>query len=316
MKTRLVSILAGLAFNIFSGVAFAQQQPSLTRTPEVNVSRDLLPLIQKNLQLNLQGLSGFDPNLKDRLSASVRLDVRIVGGEPLPIERSPWQVALVRGYVPEPARYQFCGGSVIAPNWIVTAAHCIKNSIVQTNPSRVSVVAGTAFYEVGGERLEVDKLFVHPSYVDAGQGNDIALLKLKTASTRGVPIALVAPDGELRATTPVSVSGWGALFEGGQGSKELLGVTMPVVSSQVCNAPEVYSGQITDTMFCAGEREGGIDSCQGDSGGPVWATLQNTPSLVGIVSWGEGCARRLKYGVYTRVSAMRGWVDSTMNANR
>jgi len=78
----------------------------------------------------------------------------------------------------------------------------------------------------------------------------------------------------------------------------------------MCNAPNAYNGHIKAGMMCAGYKEGGVDSCNGDSGGSlVWRTSDG-PVLVGVVSFGEGCARKLKYGVYTPVSAYRNWPSS------
>jgi secreted trypsin-like serine protease len=100
--------------------------------------------------------------------------------------------------------------------------------------------------------------------------------------------------------------------EDGKPSRDLLKATVPNVSVDDCNAPNAYNGLVGEGMLCAGHRDGGVDSCQGDSGGPlVWRTLDG-PVLVGVVSWGEGCARKLRYGVYTRVSAYRDWIDRTI----
>ena len=84
------------------------------------------------------------------------------------------------------------------------------------------------------------------------------------------------------------------------------------MANDVCNRPESYDGDITANMMCAGREEGGVDSCQGDSGGPLSTLLDGRTTLVGVVSLGEGCARRLKYGVYARVSAAAPWIASTM----
>jgi secreted trypsin-like serine protease len=93
-----------------------------------------------------------------------------------------------------------------------------------------------------------------------------------------------------------------------------MAVEVPVVDQAVCNAPESYEGAITPQMFCAGEREGGKDACQGDSGGPLVTGSLNNEQLIGVVSWGEGCARRLKYGIYTKVSAIGGWLTAFTNS--
>jgi secreted trypsin-like serine protease len=80
----------------------------------------------------------------------------------------------------------------------------------------------------------------------------------------------------------------------------------------VCNQPASYNGDILASMFCAGKTEGGVDSCQGDSGGPGSAIINGRTTLVGVVSWGDGCARRLKYGVYSRISTAAEWIATTI----
>ncbi|WP_218511783.1 serine protease [Variovorax sp. dw_308] len=245
-------------------------------------------------------------------SASIQIDPRIIGGDFTTIDKNPWQVALVVGFAPEPIRQEFCGGSIVAPNWIVTAAHCVDNS---TTPDRVDVIAGTSFYKYKGERIKVAKVLVHKDWNPATMANDIALLKLWVPTTLGQPIALPASEAGIPPGSNIEVSGWGAALEGGTPSEVLMAAQIPMVDNGSCNAPDAYDGRITNSMFCAGLRGGGLDSCQGDSGGPASLMLDGIPTLVGIVSWGEGCARQLKFGVYTRVSVFKPWVDSTIAGN-
>jgi transmembrane serine protease 11D len=248
---------------------------------------------------------------------------RIVGGEPVAIKDHPWQVALVRGTLADPQRSQFCGGSLINNTWVLTAAHCVRNSIVREDPARAHVVAGTATYLSGGERLELAAIHVHPSYNAATMDYDFALLRLSRPATTGGnaatrPIGTVEANTQVAARTRASVTGWGATAEGSSGSVDLLGAVVPTITNATCNRPQSYNNDITDRMMCAGRPSGGVDSCQGDSGGPLSAMLpgRNAPILIGVVSWGEGCARRLKYGVYAKVSAAADWIASTTASNR
>jgi len=149
---------------------------------------------------------------------------------------------------------------------------------------------------------------------------DFALLRLSSPITISSAQAVKLADENMQVNegTKACVTGWGATVEGSPGSIDLLGVTLPIVSNTVCNRPESYNGEIKASMLCAGERAGGVDSCQGDSGGPLWTTVGEggVPTLTGVVSWGEGCARGLKYGVYARVSAAASWIASTTGVTR
>ncbi|MFA6265212.1 MAG: serine protease [Pseudolabrys sp.] len=237
---------------------------------------------------------------------------RIVNGHPTLISDNPWQIAIIRSVEGEPYRSQFCGGSLIRDNWVLTAAHCVQNSIVREDAARVDVVVGTSQYAIGGQRIKVAAIHKHPGYNDLTKDNDFALLRLQTAASVGAAI----PTAEASTTVPdgtrLCVTGWGATFEGGPGAIDLLGATVPVVATPVCNATDSYNGDVHATMMCAGDKAGGTDSCQGDSGGPATAAINGRTTLVGVVSWGEGCARRLKYGIYAKVSTAAAWIATAI----
>ena len=231
---------------------------------------------------------------------------RIVGGENADIKQHPWQVALqVRGQF-------FCGGSIIAEQWILTAAHCFTHS---KRAEDWRAKAGATNYATGSVWTQIERLVIHPKYIPSTYEHDIALVKLKL-KTSGAVIPLARADMVVPMGQPLEVTGWGATKEDGGGTRVLQKASVPHVDTAACNVREAYNGKITSGMMCAGNREGGMDACQGDSGGPlVWRT-QDRPVLVGVVSWGEGCARQLKYGVYTRVSAYSDWIAKELDADK
>ncbi|MER7016185.1 serine protease [Saccharopolyspora sp. NPDC000359] len=213
----------------------------------------------------------------------------IVGGEDADIADHPFTVALVT-----PSGQQFCGGSLVAPDKVLTAAHCTDGS----QPSDINVVSGrTVMSSQDGTVSKVTDVWVHPQYTDATQGYDVSVLTLE-APVQEAPIELAAADDPGYAPdSQATILGWGNTTEGGQQADHLQQATVPVTSDDTCSG--AYQEYSPDSMVCAGVPEGGIDACQGDSGGPL--VVDN--KLIGVTSWGEGCARPGKPGVYARVGA-------------
>jgi len=234
---------------------------------------------------------------------------RIVGGTKTDIKDHLWQVAVK---IKRNDGTYLCGGSIVAQKWVLTAAHCFGES---PESSDAWAKAGATDYQATGVWTGVERIVVHEQYDADTHENDLALIKLKSPPN-GKVIPLAAESLTIPVGQPLEVTGWGATREGADASNDLPLGKVPYADTAECNAPAVYNGKITDRMMCAGFKEGGVDSCQGDSGGPlVWRTADDVPILVRVVSYGEGCARRLKYGVYTRVSAYRAWIQGVENAN-
>ena len=208
---------------------------------------------------------------------------------------------------PNNSRAQFCGGSLVRPNMVVTAAHC---SDFVTAP-QVQVLTGTQLLDGSGTRRNVARIAIHPSWNSSTFDNDVAVWEL-TTDAPGPLATLATENGPVGAD--LLVTGWGTLTEGGSSPIDLRRVEVPLVDTGDCNDANSYNGDILPSMICAGLTQGGRDSCQGDSGGPLTRGADNG-TLTGIVSWGIGCARPNLYGVYTRVSepSIRGFIDRTID---
>lgn len=223
------------------------------------------------------------------------LNARIIGGTVAGAGDNPFQVALLSRSVANNFDAQFCGGSLVKANVVVTAAHCVHGA----SASQIDVLAGTRSLSSGGTRHAVSSISIHPSYNNTTLDYDVAVLTLSTSAS-GLPLATVIGTTDVADGTNLLVTGWGNTSTSGTSyPTELRKAITPRISTTVCNGSKVYRGAITDRMFCAGYLAGGIDSCQGDSGGPI--AQGNT--LVGVVSWGRGCAGKNKPGVYTRLAS-------------
>jgi len=229
---------------------------------------------------------------------------KIVGGEEAEPHSIPYQISFQYD-----SGFHFCGGAVVREDVIMTAAHCC----VGQSASEVRVVAGDhnlSTDEGTEQKREVTNIIIHEHYNSATSEDDICLLVLKDPldfSDGTVAAAKLPKQGqEWEAGEASVVSGWGTLSSGGQASKVLMKVEVPIVSDTICNLEYLF--QITESMICAGER--GKDSCQGDSGGPLTCGGVHC----GIVSWGIGCGGLLHPGVYTQTSYFVDWINSNLDS--
>ncbi|XP_016413778.1 coagulation factor IX-like isoform X3 [Sinocyclocheilus rhinocerous] len=242
---------------------------------------------------------------------------RIVGGNPALPGEIPWQVALVA----RSTQQVFCGGSILNQLWVITAAHCLVGTqngsfYIRVGEHDVSKTEGTE------QNLNITRFISHPRYDSKVSlyNHDIALLRLRNPirfTLTVLPICLgpmLFSNSLLQSGSLATVSGWGRLRFQGRSAVNLQKVELPYVDRTVCK--ESSSDPVTYFMFCAGYSDSPKDACQGDSGGPHAMRYHNTWFLTGIVSWGEECAKKGKYGVYTQVGNYYRWIQHVMGVTK
>ena len=251
------------------------------------------------------------------LSIYIYPQADIVGGEDCDISEYPWQAAI--SVSANNGFYYACGASVIHEYWILTAAHCVEEDGDVANPEDVTVTVGTTYDSgSGGQDYEVEEVISHSSY--SGGDNDIALLKTKEPiqfNDDVKPISIICSNqvsaGAQDVGVMTTVTGWGNTSQGGQGSDILQYIEVPIIDYDDPDLDFPWWADINETTeILVGAIDGGMDSCQGDSGGPVAVrNVENTDwLLMGITSWGAGCAQPGRPGVYTKVSNYINWIRS------
>jgi secreted trypsin-like serine protease len=263
-------------------------------------------------------------------SASAGLQTRVVGGGIAPAGAYPWQAAVMLDSAFGDTDYegQFCGGVLVTPRIVLTAAHCVSDTdpdathsggdcilppvgdpngcFLDPNDADVALNEST-LSAANGERHDIQAVFIHPDNNPSLYTDDVAYLVLSSAT--GIPPLKLAGPSETALWTPgraTQVTGYGttAVGGGGAGSNNLKVATVPILSDSTCSA-SYGSVFFAFSMVCAGYVAQGVaDSCQGDSGGPLAAPAEGGIfRLVGLVSFGEGCANANKPGVYSRLGA-------------
>lgn len=229
----------------------------------------------------------------------------IVGGEEAEVGAWPGTVALYKG-----GTRPSCGGALVADSWVLTAGHCVSTYSATGGVTKV-VIGRHRLSTEEGESRTVDAVYRHEGYRNLD--NDIALLHLSQPSSapkaKLVTAEQVAAIVEGAMTTAV---GWGNTREGGSPSDVLRQVDVPVISNAQCKTYPRYN-TVTDNMICAGYPNGQKDACQGDSGSPLFMEIDGEKVVIGLVSWGIGCARANAPGVYTRVGNYLDWLAEKSN---
>ncbi|KRZ43043.1 Enteropeptidase [Trichinella pseudospiralis] len=263
-------------------------------------------IIKKAFSTNC-GKPYFEPYLTNPQNPN-----RIVGGWVAKPYSFPWTVHILThtsGFW-----YESCGGSLIslysrnASDTILTASHCVRVNNRLVDPNAITVTAGVFnIKKLEEPHRVISKVlaYISDNFDDISKANDIAILRLKVGIPHSEyisPVCLPYQNQELPWGETCFVSGWGLTRESGKPSPKLRQVGIPILRNNNCPFIDV------EDMFCAGEMSGGKDSCQGDSGGPLVCKLNDTFFQMGIVSFGDGCARKNHPGIYTKVPHYVKWI--------
>ena len=233
----------------------------------------------------------------------------------------PWIAALIdKTRAGDDYQRHACGGTLVSPTVVLTAAHCVSEDGVVKPASSLQVALGKRkLSAAGGEHIDVAAIAVHPSYGTSGHRFDVALLYLRQASAM-TPASLLAAGVSIPRGTSATVMGWGALYKGGPAPDDLQAVDLSIWSDSDCaNAGYTLdqrqrhaSSYDPQTMICAGDFSSGKISCYGDSGGPLMVSDgAGGWRLIGVVSFDVGgCAGYHNPDIYAWVHGptLQGWV--------
>lgn len=248
---------------------------------------------------------------------------RMVGGKESDISEQPWQTVINVYQARLKQHFHRCGGILIDSCWVLSAAHCFED---RDKAEKLEVILGRTFRKQNSSSeqiFNVEKYWIHEKFNSETYDNDIALLKLKTDigicavnSPEVLPACLPEPELVLPDWTECEISGYGKDSEfAAVYSERVKRGYVRLWPKERC-IPDVLSGRtITSNMLCAGDTRGLDDACKGDSGGPLVCRNNDRMTLMGVISWGDGCGQKDKPGVYTRVTNYIDWINDKIKAN-
>ncbi|XP_067626013.1 trypsin-1 [Eurosta solidaginis] len=278
MIWKIVFVLCFLTLEVLAGACIVPQPLKGLKVDMVRVDDEALP--------------------SDVVLPRPRLDRRIVGGYKVNITDVPHQISL------QTSGGHICGGSIIGSRWILTAAHCTDGK----TPEMLKVRIGSSEASTGGQLGRVKEIIQHEKFNYSNVDFDFSLLHLvKEVQFAENKKAVKLPEikDEFMDGDICYVTGWGNTQNATESRQWLRQAEVPLFNHELCYEKYKQFGGVTERMICAGYLEGGKDACQGDSGGPL---ITKNGVLVGVVSWGYGCARPEYPGVYSRVQYAREWI--------
>lgn len=258
---------------------------------------------------DIRSLQQKEAGIRAKIAELQSVQPRIIGGVPANPDDFPYLVSLMMAGDGPAVDRHFCGGSIVGDQWVMTAAHCV-NWIIGYQ-EYITIGAGSVDLEAMRE-YRLDGIWIHPNYSESGYAPDYdyAIVKVDRDFDEAAITVVTAQDNpHINVGDEAWIAGWG-IDETNAIQQKMLKARVKVASRQDCNDADSYNGVITSRMICLGYPEGGTDACQGDSGGNAEVTVKGRKRLIGATSWGEGCALPQKFGVYSRLIAVRSWITS------